>query len=966
MKLNQRKHYFLCYTAVFLIVCTIGFSWYFMAEKALIGNTDGWNQHYKALVYWGRYLRRFIKELIFNHRLILQEWEFVLGEGNDILQSLHYYVIGDPLTLFSVLVPSKWMWIYYTASIFLRLYLAGLIFAWLCFYTKRNLSSYGVLAGAITYIFCYWTIINANRHIYFLNPMIYFPLIIIGIEKIICKEKPYVFIGAVFLSAISNFYYFYMIVILTIIYVAVRLIAKYKSDLKSIALDLFRMGCFAILGTLMSAVILVPVCYIFLNDPRMNSENAWHFLYPISYYSKLLHAFFAGEGNYWLCMGYSAPTILAVCLLLLQKKEKLLKIYLGIGLVMIMIPACGQFLNGMSYMCNRWSWAFALLCAYILAIKWDNLMDLRIDETKKLFLCLLICFIMLLFLEYSRTMAAFAGIGIAFIFLCIIAFPNLDKFGATVRYRKPVLALVVVVLGVLNISFFENAAATGKYANESIDRDVLTNQFTLNDAAAVKRAAKHDNIEEEFYRFSGSGITLNANMIAGISSTQYYWSLINSAVNNYRTDLAMREYSLFLFRGYDDRTAPLALSSVRYYVLPEKDKSPVPYGFSYVDTFNVKSNITDDALKALETELGESPSEDQIKVIQNATASRYKIYRNEYTLPLAYVYQNTISNEMWQELSAVGKQEAMLQGVKLDGGGYINSTDNLIHLTSQELDYDIKCNSSGVTLEDYGIVVTSANSSITLNFQGLPNSETYVSVKGLDFEGTRSYDLYFGDDRYDPLNLYTKTRWDLQSFASRESARKTAFFSAKPNSANLVLKSSEGVSKTINYYTEDYSWYNDRHDFTVNLGYSEEAVDSVTITFSATGIYSLDSLHVTCQPMEQYPNQVKELGRYGLDQWDIRTDTVEGDVTLDEPGILCFSIPYSVGWTAYVDGEKAELYQANIKNMAVILESGNHQIKLVYHTPLLRAGMAMSVVGFTVLGIIILRDQRKRRDRNGS
>ena len=264
-------------------------------------------------------------------------------------------------------------------------------------------------------------------------------------------------------------------------------------------------------------------------------------------------------------------------------------------------------------------------------------------------------------------------------------------------------------------------------------------------------------------------------------------------------------------------------------------------------------------------------------------------------------------------------------------------------------------------MEDYGIVVTSANSSITLNFQGLPNSETYVSVKGLNFEGTRPYDLYFGDERYDPLNLYTKTRWDLQSFASRESARKTAFFSAKPNSANLVLKSSEGVSKTINYYTEDYSWYNDRHDFTVNLGYSEETMDSVTITFSATGIYSLDSLHVICQPMEQYPDQVKELGRYGLDQWDIRTDTVEGDVTLDEPGILCFSIPYSVGWTAYIDGKKAELYQANIKNMAVILESGNHNIKLVYHTPLLRAGMTISAIGFTVLGIVIVRDRRKCR-----
>ena len=35
---------------------------------------------------------------------------------------------------------------------------------------------------------------------------------ILGIEKIICKEKPYLFIIAVAVSAASNFYFFYMII----------------------------------------------------------------------------------------------------------------------------------------------------------------------------------------------------------------------------------------------------------------------------------------------------------------------------------------------------------------------------------------------------------------------------------------------------------------------------------------------------------------------------------------------------------------------------------------------------------------------------------------------------------------------------------------------------------------------------------------------------------------------------------
>ena len=77
------------------------------------------------------------------------------------------------------------------------------------------------MAGALTYSFCMWGLTNAARHPYFLNPMIYFPLIILGIEKII-KKKPYLFIIMVTISAVSNFYFFYMIVLLTVVYALIR------------------------------------------------------------------------------------------------------------------------------------------------------------------------------------------------------------------------------------------------------------------------------------------------------------------------------------------------------------------------------------------------------------------------------------------------------------------------------------------------------------------------------------------------------------------------------------------------------------------------------------------------------------------------------------------------------------------------------------------------------------------------
>ena len=201
------------------------------------------------------------------------------------------------------------------------------------------------------------------------------------------------------------------------------------------------------------------------------------------------------------------------------------------------------------------------------------------------------------------------------------------------------------------------------------------------------------------------------------------------------------------------------------------------------------------------------------------------------------------------------------------------------------------------------------------------------------------------------------------SYAKQEDIRKKKLFWVKPTETNIQLQSSIGISKTINYYTEDYTWYNDRHDFSVNMDYITMPVTSITVTFSDIGIYSYDSIEIICQPMKNYQKQIEKLKENTLQDVVITTNKVEGSISIDVPKILCVAIPYSEGWTAYVDGEKRTLYQCNIKNMALELESGVHDIKLVYHTPYLKEGLMISVVGILLYcGIfIVYKIERRRR-----
>ncbi len=567
---NKKREYFFYYTLLFMIAALSVFSWYFLTGRTLINQGDGLRQHYKALVYYTRYMREMIRNLLLEHRFVMPLWDFSLGEGSGIIETLHYYVIGDPFSLFSIFVPVRFMYVYYNAMMLLRLYLAGTAFSFLCFETGIK-SRFAVMAGSLTYCFCFFAIYNAARHPFFLNPMLYLPLIILGIEKILKKKRPYLYIFTIFIATVSHFYNFYMLVLITILYVSVRMIISYRKNRKEGLHLFFRISIFSVLGVLMGAVLFLPIFYTFLGDSRLSSRSSFHLLYPLLHYSRLPALFISEGDSYLMCMGFSAPTLLAVFLIFIrQKKYRLLKCFFIIGVIIMSVPFLGQALNGFSYAANRWCWAFALLSAYILATAWTSLMTINIKEARILLMCTIGYLAACIMLEYSRSAKVFAAISIVFIFLFLI-FPNSSAIRPA---RKQQLALILVFISILNTSFWRNATGGSNYASEGVETRKAENELKINETNAVKEIAEEEGVNS-FYRFSGRNLTTNANILAGISSTQFYWSLSNPYIAAFRDAMQLRDNRTYNYEGYDDRTALTALAAVRYYVTPE-DHLPPP------------------------------------------------------------------------------------------------------------------------------------------------------------------------------------------------------------------------------------------------------------------------------------------------------------------------------------------------------------------------------------------------------
>ena len=389
---------------VFLLVYTILFSvsagvmlWYFAAAgKQMVWKGDGLSQHYLALCYYARWGKAVLGSLL-SGRPAFPTFNMHMGFGSDLFTTLQYYVIGDPFSLPAVFVPQRYMLEFHDAMIVLRMYLAGLSFDGYCrTMGRRDLT--GNLCGALVYVFSTFALFGM-RHPYFLNAMIWFPLLLTGAERILRGSKGRFFTIAVFLSCISNFYFFYMLVLMTVVYVvwrACRIFLQYTKGVKVLLLLAGKFLARGVLGSAMGACFLLPILIRFVGDPRAAGETVYGKLYSLSYYTKLPEAFVAfgtdATLEYWTCLGFGGIGLVCVLLLILDtdREKKLLDLRLAFAgmLLLTVLPSAGAALNGFSYPSNRWTWAFALLAGYITAVMVPSLARISWKKAVLLLVCI--------------------------------------------------------------------------------------------------------------------------------------------------------------------------------------------------------------------------------------------------------------------------------------------------------------------------------------------------------------------------------------------------------------------------------------------------------------------------------------------------------------------------------------------------------------------------------------------------
>jgi len=918
--LNVYNLYSLLFVVVYFIVfipfslknLNIGFSGLF---------TDGFTQH---VIFMRDYVSN-IKDSIF-HGSPFPMFSVNLGLGADTIASYGYYGLFDSLNIIAVLLPLKWIEFSYYLILSIKLYLSGLFFI---LFAKKILltNKWALVSTGLLYIFNSCMLFSVLRHPIFAGVFMIFPLVLLGAYKVIKGEKPYVLIFSTLYAILSQFYLYAYIALGFEIFVLIKSYTG-KGQKKEYFKNLIKTNLYFALGTLLASFVLFSELYAVLNGGRKSGNIMVN--YSTGYYATLIFAQYIPTPGiaYTNSIGNFLSAILVIIFFIGFKKEKWLKVWVGSQIPLLLISVFGYVLSLFSYVNNRWSFILIAPICLITGYMIENIKEIKREDLNKSLKFSSYLIVLALMLICNYLIKNYLNINLIFslllrglvigLFLLIgykchkIDYNEINiKDWDTYNFSKHFIKTTIILIFLFDIGMCF-CLTDGYIVNKYYDNEFNSSSIKDDD---FYRASK--------YGFAGNFIKHANDSIYGNYSSTFFYNTINNAnvldfieyfnINNENANVG--------YNGVNKRYILETLLGVKYYVVKDSENRNAPYNFSYYDKFQ-SIQLDENDWNIIYDKFLEK---DGKYVYENNV-----IYINNNYLPLGFVYDQYINRNDLDNLTPLERQAYLSKAVILEKDNKnANKYSNPIHQDLlKELSYEI-VNTKNIDIKNNKIIVDSSENYIEINVTNLANSELYLELNSIGNE-----------------NKYNRTAIEYTS--NDENWIETIF----------------GLGKNFYVHNPDHLLY---------MGYDDDSTTrTLKIRFKDAGTYNYETLKIYSLSMESMIDDVKELNSTPLQNIEIKTNNISGDINLEDDGILFLSIPYSEGFKAYVNGKEQPILKANIAFMALELKSGYNKIVLKYETPYFNLGIKVSLVCSMFLLIITITDfsiyliNKKKKTQNQS
>ena len=703
----------LTYSIIFIILSIFIYLCFSYAGKSFVSSVDAINQHFVTLKSWRSLLLNFFKAGEFN------TFTWRIGNGIDLFADYGYYIIGDFISYLSVLVPEKFLYYFYTLSIFIRFYLIGISFIIYAKYKKYN--NFASINGAICYTFMSYSLALAFRHPYFANAFILFPLLLLGMDKIVLENKKVFYIFMIFISFVSSFYFAYIMSLCLLIYGLILIISTYKKDgIKVIVKNLIKVFLCSIIGIIMSSFVLLPILNQYLNSNRGSSLSIFDFKYNYAYYASIARSLATFQANQLVALGLNPIILIALPIAIKNYKKNYRYLLLAAALLIVsLLPFLSGIFAGFSFPTNRHVFVISLVLCLLIT----ELLNNEINLTKKdLLLIIIFNLIYFAIAFHYGTLDKIAVFSIMCVTILLLIFyfrndiekyikktTNLKKY---CTYNILVTIILVCITANRNNLFFDENRVVEEYINSG----AVTYFYNTNYGFAPafdQLVSEINDTDNEFYKIGKTqSDTFNDGLFFNYNTISYYYSIVPGILQQLPYDLSNIAYSTSMETSqFNHRTKITTLLGTKYYVMA--DDKDLPYGYKLL-------------------------KEDESNIYQNRTP-----------VPFATYYDKYINTDEYENLDNLEKESSLLKNIVLSK----NDSKNIVHNDSyyegiskdiSKLEYQISNDSHHIAVTKNGSDDEENDNKITITIEPNQkfNGEIYLKIDNIELKPYTKKELY--------------------------------------------------------------------------------------------------------------------------------------------------------------------------------------------------------------------------------
>ncbi len=888
----SRKKSLLCYTLSFVAVFFAAFLAFFTEGKSFVWESDGFRQYYPALRYLGIYYRDLVSNIVHGD-FTLPMIDYTIGQGEDIITTFANYGLGDPFTLLSMLVPQgKSLEPLYAILLALRMYVSGIAF--MVYGRGMKISWKSLPMAALVYVFCGYTFWSMKDP-FFLNGMIYLPLVLLGIEKVMRRENPWLLAGSVFVSLISGYYFFYMIVLCAVGYFVVRSIGIYGKDILSMTRAGVRCMSVALGGVLLSGVLILPCIYGYLGSSRGATKVsiASLFAYDWEYYRNMILRFVAATENddAGTVAFYTMATVVLVAVVVLfvkrEKATKFLRWSVVLTVVAVASPLVGYVMNGLGYVTNRFMFIPTFVMALVVAKGLPQLLQLNWKEHKKVVvICGIYALVCLLLTKKQGWLPTISMLVALAVTLGVLYGIQGEKRKRWILYGVVACNLAWngnLLYGDLGVGF------TDAYLDAGTLEDTY-HEFRVSDTKeAQSQLGRVDDMTED-------GMNPNRTVAMGdraYPGTSVYYSVIHGGYSDYMQSLENTPDLMYTHRvfGNDGRVVLENLSNVRYVV--SRDKEMVPYGFEKV----------------------------------KSVGKGIRLYKNTNTTSIGYTYDAFVAESEYDKANVFERQNTLLEAAVLSDGsklakqaaGQQGVTKTVPRGEWESLSFEMT-DVYRFTWKSDTIRIKKRNGGFSIPLQREAGYEYYLRLGDLRIQEAKSNDMW--------ANV---TLGDLFKRFIISNENYDFYFGRNDYLIHLGAVEEEEAGKQ----------------------------ETLKFRIHGPAKYHLENVELIRVPVKQVSAQVAALNQESLQQVKRNVNGFEGTLKVSKDKILCLAVPYSEGYQLLVDGKETDIEVIQKMYVGAWIPAGEHDIELRYVTPGLWKGAIISLVGVIYLVIVMMAFRKR-------